>query len=74
MDRYESIEAVEADLVLMIDNCMAFNDPSSPVAISGAETEKIFEELFAKHRAGSGGMKRGASDGGGSLVVKKVKY
>ena len=75
-DRYATIEAVEADVHLMIDNCLTFNDAASAVAISGQETEALFQVAFEKIKSESaktsGGTKRGGKESGGS--VKKAKY
>ena len=76
-DRYTSIESVEADVLLMIDNCLTFNHSTSFVYISGEETKALFETAFAKVKGdsskASGGTKRASKESGG-VPSKKQRY
>lgn len=63
-DKYTSIEAVQDDVELMIENCLIFNDPSSPVYVSGTETQLLFDTALAKLKAdmAAGSVKRANKD------------
>lgn len=74
-DYYTTIEAVEADVALMLHNCFTFNTPDSPVYKSGEEVKKIFSSGTAKIKADGGKSSKRAGDiklGGSSSKKQKV--
>lgn len=71
-DYYPNIEAVEADVALMLHNCFTYNTPDSPVYKSGEEVRALFKSGVAKITAEGKGNKR-AGDGKASGAVKKQK-
>lgn len=74
-DYYSSIEAVEAEVNLMIHNCLVFNSPDSPVYKSGEEVKKIFNSGIAKVKAESGKVNKRAGDSkAGGSSSKKQKF
>ncbi|KAK4702866.1 hypothetical protein P7C70_g3357, partial [Phenoliferia sp. Uapishka_3] len=72
-DRYTSIEALEADVELMIKNCCTYNPPGTPVHESGKEFLHLFKQGISKIRADGKGTKRAGEKSGGG-ASKKQKY
>ena len=46
-DKYDSVEAFEADLDLMIDNAILFNGPDSEVGQIAVEVRNKYKEMLA---------------------------
>ncbi len=74
-DKYETIEAFEADLDLMVDNAILFNGADSDVGGMAIKLQKRYRELLApiKGTGGSGHAKRKGGDGGKPPPMKKAK-
>ncbi|PIL31521.1 hypothetical protein GSI_06223 [Ganoderma sinense ZZ0214-1] len=74
-DKYETIEAFEADLDLMIDNAIVFNGADSDVGDMAVKLQTRYRELLApiKGTGGSGHAKRKGGDGGKPPPTKKAK-
>lgn len=71
-DVYTSIEQLEADVELMLENCFTFNAPDNQVYKSGEEVQRIFQAGIAKIKAEGGTKKRSGDKAGG--VSKKIKF
>ncbi|KAF5374962.1 hypothetical protein D9758_000502 [Tetrapyrgos nigripes] len=72
-DKYESVDAFEADIALMIRNAIVFNGAESEVGSIAVQLKDRFQELLSTWKAG-GTKKR--KDGGEKLTSqpsKKVK-
>jgi len=72
-DVYTSIEALEADVNLMLHNCFTFNPPDNAVHKSGEEVQKLFNAGISRIKS-ENGKKRAGDKVGGSSSHKKAKY
>ncbi|KAJ3571564.1 hypothetical protein NP233_g3673 [Leucocoprinus birnbaumii] len=71
-DKYDTVEAFEADLDLMIQNAIKFNGLESEVGRIAVQSQSKIQELLAGFRTG-GTKKRKDSDKGTPQPSKKVK-
>lgn len=74
-DKYETVEAFEADLDLMINNAILFNGADSDVGGMAVKLQNRYRELLGpiKGIGGSGHAKRKGGDGGKPPPAKKAK-
>ena len=72
-DKYDSIEAFEADLDLMIDNAITFNGADSEVGELAVKLQDRYRELLAPIKGTPGNGKRKGGDVGKPPPNKKVK-
>ena len=73
-DKYDSIEAFEADLDLMINNAIVFNGAESEVGEYAVKLRDRYRELLAPIKgSGNGIAKRKGQEMGKPLPSKKVK-
>lgn len=72
-DKYEDIEALEADVNLMIDNAVLFNTRDSEVGQLALELGRKFREAMEMWRS-SQTKKRKDVDKGPPQPNKKAKY
>jgi transcription initiation factor TFIID subunit 2 len=70
-DVYASLEEVEADLNLMVENCFTFNPPENAVYGSGLEVQKMLKVGIAKIRAEAAGKKRSGDQAAGASHKKQ---
>ncbi|KAK4058342.1 hypothetical protein OIO90_000500 [Microbotryomycetes sp. JL221] len=77
-DVYTSIEQLEADVDLMLDNCFTYNAPDNQVYKSGEALQKMFKQGIAKIKlqdANGGGVgKKRAGDKASGGAFKKIKF
>ncbi|KAK7465277.1 hypothetical protein VKT23_005256 [Stygiomarasmius scandens] len=71
-DKYDSVEAFEADLALMIRNAIVFNGADSEVGLIALQVKDRIQELTASWKSG-GTKKRKEGEKGTSQPAKKVK-
>ncbi|GAA5913888.1 hypothetical protein JCM5296_004171 [Sporobolomyces johnsonii] len=73
-DQYQTIEALEADVELMVHNCYTFNGTESHVSVSAKDIHDKFKAAIKKVRVESNkaGKRGSTSQAGGAL--KKQKY
>lgn len=71
-DVYPSIEQLEADVELMLENCFTFNAPDNQVYKSGEEVQRMFRSGVAKIKAEGGSKKRSGEKSHGPN--KKMKF
>jgi len=71
-DKYDSVEAFEADLALMIKNAIVFNGADSEVGLIALQVKDRIQELTASWKSG-GTKKRKEGEKGTSQPAKKVK-
>ena len=71
-DKYDSIDAFEADLDLMIRNAIVFNGADSEVGEFAVKLQNRYRELLAPIK-GVGNVKRKGSEIGKPQPAKKVK-
>jgi len=71
-DKYDTVEAVEADLDLMIQNAIKFNGRESEVGEIAIQVQVRIQDLFSGFRS-SGTKKRKDSDKGTPQPSKKPK-
>ena len=74
-DKYDSIDALEADLDLMVRNAILFNGADSEVGDMAVHMQTRYRELLAPIRGGqaNGQAKRKGVDGGKPPPTKKAK-
>lgn len=72
-DKYDSVEALEADIDLMIRNAVTFNGADSEVGHIAAGVHDRVGELLSGIKVGTGTKKRKESDKGTPQPSKKVK-
>ncbi|OBZ68561.1 Transcription initiation factor TFIID subunit 2 [Grifola frondosa] len=73
-DKYDSMEALEADMDLMINNAMTFNGADSEVGQISVVVRNKYKELLSNVKAATGVKRKGSSDKGGTpQPTKKVK-
>lgn len=70
-DKYASVEEVEADIELMLNNCFTFNAPDNQVYKSGEELQKMFKAGFARISA-EGKKRPGEKASGGPSKKQKT--
>lgn len=70
-DKYDSVDALEADLLLMVNNAITFNGPESDVGIGAYRMQATYQSALETYR--TGGKKRKDGDRGTSQPSKKVK-
>lgn len=71
------MDAVEADVYLMVENCHTFNAIGTPVFVSGEQVKAFFAAGISKIRAeikasSSGGTKRMGEKAGGTMKKQKM--
>ena len=71
-DKYESIDALEADLDLMVNNAIVFNGEESEVGLMAIRMQDRYRELLSGVR-GTGSGKRKGPELGKPQPSKKVK-
>ena len=71
-DKYDSVDALEADLDLMVHNAIAFNGEESEVGNMAAKIQNRYRELLVGVR-GNGSAKRKGPEMGKPQPAKKVK-
>ncbi|KAM0754710.1 hypothetical protein T439DRAFT_120001 [Meredithblackwellia eburnea MCA 4105] len=72
-DKYSSIEAFEADIELMLENCFIFNGTTTPIYQCGLDMQQFFREGIQKIRADPAKKRTGGDKaGGGSSKRQKV--
>ncbi|KAI0718881.1 hypothetical protein C8T65DRAFT_569811 [Cerioporus squamosus] len=72
-DKYDSIDAFEADLDLMINNAIVFNGEDSEVGDFAVKLQNRYRELLAPIKGQGGNVKRKGSEIGKPQPAKKVK-
>ncbi len=72
-DKYDSIDAFEADLDLMIHNAITFNGAASEVGEFAVKLQNRYRELLAPIKAPGSNVKRKGSEMGKPQPAKKVK-
>ncbi len=72
-DKYETIEALEEDMALMIDNAITFNGLESEVGAVAVALRRKFQEAMQQWRS-SQDKKRKDVDKGTPQPNKKAKY
>lgn len=70
-DKYSSVEEIESDIELMLNNCFTFNAPDNQVYKSGEELQKMFKAGFARINA-DGKKRSGEKSSGGPSKKQKV--
>lgn len=68
-DKYDTVEAFEADLDLMIDNALLFNGVVSEVGAIAVEVRSRYKEMLATHTT----AKRKGGEKSNTQPAKKVK-
>lgn len=71
-DKYDTMEAFEADLELMLDNAIKFNGPDSEVGLIANTVRHRLDELLSTWRS-TGAKKRKDGDQGTPQPTKKIK-
>ncbi|KAJ6541894.1 hypothetical protein B0H19DRAFT_1175115 [Mycena capillaripes] len=71
-DKYETVEAFEADIQLMVDNAITFNGLESDVGALAIGLKDRFQELLMNWKAG-GNKKRKDGEKTNSQPTKKIK-
>lgn len=71
-DKYDTMEAFEADLELMLDNAIKFNGIDSEVGLIANTVRQRLDELLTTWRSG-GTKKRKDGDQGTPQPTKKIK-
>jgi transcription initiation factor TFIID subunit 2 len=71
-DKYDTMEALEADLELMLDNAIKFNGIDSEVGLIANTVRQRLDELMTTWRSG-GAKKRKDGDQGTPQPTKKIK-
>jgi len=72
-DKYDSVEAFEADIDLMIRNAITFNGADSEVRHIAVGTHDRVKKLLSGIKVGTGSKKRKDGDKGTPQPTKKVK-
>ena len=72
-DKYDSIEALEADLDLMINNAITFNGEESEVGVYALDMRVKYRDLLSLIRGGVNTAKRKGGEVGKPPPTKKVK-
>lgn len=74
-DKYESVQAFEADIDLMIDNAMTFNGDDSEIGKMAFRVRNSFKDALANAAANLGKKRKdgGTEKGGPQPTVKKLK-
>lgn len=72
-DKYDSIDAFEADLDLMIHNAIVFNGAESEVGDWAVKLRSRYRELLAPIRGPGSTAKRKGGEAGKPPPAKKVK-
>ena len=70
-DKYDSFEAWEADMELMIDNALLFNGEDSEGGIIAQQFANKYRDMFAALRGGPTGKRKGES--AASQPAKKAR-
>jgi transcription initiation factor TFIID subunit 2 len=71
-DKYDTMEALEADLELMLDNAIKFNGPDSEAGLIANTVRQRLDELLSTWRS-AGVKKRKDGDQGTPQPTKKIK-
>jgi transcription initiation factor TFIID subunit 2 len=72
-DKYDSIEAFEADVDLMLYNCEKFNHTDAEVLAIAHNFKKRFRELMAGFKSGLSKKRKEGEKGDPHPAAKKVK-
>ncbi|KAI0348152.1 hypothetical protein BDW22DRAFT_1480005 [Trametopsis cervina] len=62
-DKYDSVEAFEADLDLMVDNAILFNGVDSEVGQIAVAVRAKYQDLLAPHKTPAGAKRKGSEKG-----------
>ena len=62
-DKYDSIDAWEADMDLMIDNALLFNGVASEVGVISVQVRDKYKDMVANVRGGAGSKRKGGEQG-----------
>lgn len=62
-DKYDSIDAWEAEMDLMIDNALLFNGAESEVGIIAAQVRDKYRDMAANIRGGASSKRKGGEKG-----------
>ena len=62
-DKYDSIDAWEADMDLMIDNAVVFNGAESEVGVLATQLMDKYKDMIANVRGGSSVKRKGGEKG-----------
>ena len=73
LDKYDSVEAFEADLDLMVDNSVTFNGAESEVGQMGYKLRNKYRDLLSPLRSSGSTPKRKNGDKSTPVPSKKVK-
>ena len=71
-DKYDSVEAFEADLDLMVDNAILFNGADSEVGLVAVELKNKYRDLLSPLKGG-GASKRKNGEKGTPQPSKKAR-
>jgi len=73
-DYYRTLEEVDADFQLMLENCFTYNGKENQVYISGRELQKMWAGILSKVRSEGGqkGKRPGGEKTGGAAKKQKV--
>ena len=72
-DKYETVEAFEADMRLMVDNAITFNGLETDVGALAIGLRDRFQELLENWKTGSTSKKRKDGEKTNSQPSKKIK-
>jgi len=72
-DKYDTVEAFEADIQLMVDNAITFNGLESDVGALAMGLRDRFRELLRNWKAGANNKKRKDGEKANSQPMKKIK-
>ncbi|KAI3622581.1 tata-binding protein associated factor taf2 [Moniliophthora roreri] len=72
-DTYESVEAFEADIDLMIQNAITFNGADSEVGQVAVDLNEKMKEMIASWKAGGGKKRKDGADKSNPQPSKKAK-
>jgi transcription initiation factor TFIID subunit 2 len=72
-DKYDSFDAWEADMDLMIDNALLFNGADSEVGIIAVQFQEKYKDMLSAVKGGASGKRKGGGDKATSQPVKKAR-
>jgi len=73
VDKYDSVEAFEADVDLMINNAIKFNGADSDVGLISAQMRRRMNELMSSWKASNNKKRKEEQGQSQSQPVKKAK-
>lgn len=71
-DKYDTIDAWEADMDLMIENALTFNGADSEVGIIAKQVQEKYKDMVANVRGGASAKRKG-TDKGTPQPTKKAR-